>query len=246
MEAYMTSDAFKRLEKLAELEKRVLGNIIDAKDGNEGDFIPDSISRDLRMRGSCPVPKKVLDDTMEDGLDTTISQLHKNRAFFTPGEALYHALGVKDDDIYNGSINMTLHDILSKITNRAAVGATQPETPMELDDFDKPEHIKVIVRMRGMRPDLLEKSAKDYLGSTNIMDSYRLTYMTGREEKIGAKYLKTHKSIIEGLINDGVIIKVIKIMSSGMKTTVYDKTAASSAEDLLYIELLDGYLSSII
>lgn len=242
MKPYEISEAFRRLEKLAELEKVILGNIEDAKDGNEGDIIPASIRRDLKLRGSCPVPKEVLDDTMKDGTDATISHMAKHRALMTPGEALYHSIGKKDRGIYNESMGMSLGKLLSMIMNKAAVSQTQAHTPMKIDDFDMPKHIKIIVRMRGLSPDMLEKSAKDHLGTMELLDGLQFTYSTGSTEKVGAKYAKEHKPEIEKLINDGVIIKVIKILSSGMKTTIYDKTASSDVEDLLYLELLSGIM----
>lgn len=243
MTPYEKSEAFKRLEKLAELEKVILGNIEDAKDGNGGNIIPESIRRDLKLRGSCPVPKEVLDDTISDGTDATISHMAKHRSIMTPGEALYHAIGKKDRGIYNDSMGMSIGKLLSMIMNKAAVAQTQPETPMKIDDFDMPKHIKVIIRMRGLSPDMLEKSAKDHLGTMELLDGLQFTYMTGNKEKVGAKYAKEHKSVIEKLINDGIIIKVIKILSSGMKTTIYDKTASSDVEDLLYLELLSGIIT---
>ena len=245
MKPYEESEAFRRLEKLADLEKRILGNIEDAKDDGESNIIPDSIRKDLRLRGSCPVPQKVLDDTIDEGTDSLIAHLNKHRAMITPGEALYHALGVKDEGVYKSSMGATLSDIISMITNRAAVSQTMPDTPMKLDDFDEPKHVRIIVRLRGMSPDMLEKSAKDISDTMNFADSLELTYMTGKKEKVGSKYAKEHKDVIKRLINDGVIIKIVKILSSGIKTTVMDKTAADSLYDDLYIEMLAGRAETI-
>lgn len=240
MSPYEMSEAFKRLEKIAELEKIVNGEISDLKDGNNGEYIPDSIREDLRLRGGCPVPKQVLDDAIDDGLDSTIAHLSRHRAMLTPGEALYHAIGNKDFDTYEAARRMSLSDILSMITNKVAVSQTQPDKPMHIDDFDEPRHIRIIVRMRGISPDLLEKSAKDRIGTMEMLDGLQLTYMTGRKETVGRDYVKSHKQTIGKLIDDGIIIKIIKVMSSGMKTTVYNKTASSDVEDMLYLEMLHG------
>ncbi len=242
MTPYEKSEAFKRLEKIAELEKRILGNIEDAKDGDDGEYIPESIRKDLKLRGSCPIPKEVLDGTIDEGFDSTISHLSKHRAMMLPGEALYHAIGKKDKGIYNSAINMSLSDILKMIINRAAVSQTQPEMPMHLDRFDEPKHVRIIVRMRGLSPDMLEKSAKSKVDTMDFFDSLQITYMTGRKENLGADYVKEHRKILEKLVNDGVIIKIIKILSSGMKTTIYDKTASSDTEDILYSLMLSGAL----
>lgn len=239
MEPYIESEAFKRLRKLAELKKIVLGNIEDVKSSDK-ELIPESIREDLRMRGACPIPKEVLDASIDDGMDATIAHMAKHKAMMLPGEALYHAIGKKDRDVYDSSIKMSLSDILEMIINRPVVSQTQPDHPMELDDFDMPKHVKIIVRMRGISPNMLEKSARDHLGTMEMLDGLQFTYMNGSKESIGAKYAKDHKKEIEKLINDGIIIKVIKILSSGMKTTIYDKTASSDIEDLLFIEMLCG------
>ena len=234
------SEAFKRLEKLADLEKIVSGRIESAKD-TDGDIdIPKPISDDLRLRGSCPLPQKILDDTIDDGLDATIAHLAKHKAMFLPGEALYHAIGIKDPSVYKSALNMTLGDILSMISNKAAVASEDAPSPMSLDDFDVPKHVKVIIRMRGMSPDMLEKSARDKIGTSDLLSSLEITYMNGRVEKIGKRSVSESKDLINKLINDGVIIKVVKLLSSGQKTTLYEKTASSGIDDMLYAEMLKG------
>jgi hypothetical protein len=157
-----------------------------------------------------------------------------------PGEALYHAIGKKDKELYEATRGISLSDILSMIVNKVAVSQTQPETPMHLDDFDQPKHIRVIVKLRGMSPDMLEKNAKSVLDTMDSFDSFELTYMTGKKEKVGKKYAKANKPVIERLINDGIIIKVVKILSSGMKTTVFDKTASFDEYDEIYLEMLSS------
>lgn len=240
MNPYKESEAFSRLNKLAELEKRILGNIEDAKDGDNGEFIPESIREDLRLRGSCPIPKEVLDETIDDGLSTTISHMHKHRAMMMPGEALYHAIGKKDRSIYNDAINMSLSDILKMVTNRAAVSQTQPDEPMNIEDFDEPKHIRIIVKLRGTSPDLLSKNANYKLKTEGMVRGLELMYMNGRKEVVGADYVNSHKSNIEMFVNDGVIIKIIKLMSSNMKTTIYDKTASSDIDDAMMLDFIKG------
>jgi len=243
MTRYETTEEFKRLEKIAELEKRILGEIKDAKDTEGGALIPESIREAMRVRGNSPVPKAVLDNMMDDGLDSSISHMAKHRVMMTPGEALYQAIGKKDNNTYKGALSMTLGDILSMITNRAAVGQTCANKPMSLDDHDVPKHVKVIIRMRGVSPDMLEKSARSILDTRNAMDSYQFTYSNGQKEKFGSKFVSEHKDNLQRMINDGVIIKVIKLLSSGMKNTVYEKNASSDTEDLLYAELLQGLMA---
>ena len=240
MDRYNKSSEFERLEKLADLEKRILGNIEDTKDDTGSSIIPRMIRNDLNLRGSCPIPKEILDHTIDDGMEETISHLHKHKAMMLPGEALYHAIGKKDTDTYNSAMNMGLGDILKMIINRAAVSQTMADKPMHIDDFDVPKHIKIIVRIRGVAPDMLEKSARDKLGTLEMLDGLQLTYMTGKKEIIGAKFAKEHKANLEMLVNDGVIIKVVKILSSGMKTTIIDKTASSDTDDMLYAEMING------
>jgi len=243
MNNFNKSETFKRLEKLADLEKIVSGKIESIKDSDGSIDIPEPITSDLNMRGSCPIPKKILDDTIDDGLDTTIAHLSKHRAMLLPGEALYHAIGVKDPSIYSAALDMTLGDILSMISNVPAVAQENASTPMKLDDFDVPRHIKIIARMRGMSPDMLEKSARDKLGTSDFLSSLELTYMNGRTEKVGKRSIEESKDLINKLINDGVIIKVVKILSSGQKTVVYNKTASSDVDDALYAEMLRGKYS---
>ncbi len=247
MTPYEKSKEFIRLEKIAELEKIILGNIEDAKDGNDGEIIPESVRSSLRDRGASPIPKEVLDKTIDDGLEDTASLLHKHKAMLLPGEALYHAIGKKDNDIYNAATSMRISDILSMITNMPAVSQTRSCKHMDLDDFDEPRHIRIIVKMRGMSPSILSKTAREKinLGNMDTMDAIQLTYVNGRKEKVGPKYAKEHKAIIEQLINDGVIIKAIKILSGGIKVDVLNKTASSDdIYDKMYIEMIKGSLNS--
>ena len=246
MERYQISEAFKRLEKLAELEKRIMGHISDTKglsSIDESNEIPDSIKESLKIRGSYSVPKPILDDMIDDGMDASVSHMHKHKVMMSPGEALYQAIGKKDEGIYRQAMRFPLRKILSMITNRAAVSATCPNKPMNIEDNDEPKHIKIIIEMRGMNPDTLEKTARDILNTRNALDSFQFIYSNGQKEKFGSKYVKEHKTDIQRLINDGVIIKVIKLLSSGMKDTIYEKNASSEVEDLLYAELLKGVLS---
>ena len=253
---YLKSKEFIRLEKLAELEKRVDGKIdsvrnsdsdFDADDvlpsssglsgiGHMRTIIPRMVMRAL-MQKSQPVPTSVLNSCIDDGVDTASAHFSKNSIRISPAEAAYIAIGKKDDSIMDSLSGIKLSDILSMISNRPAVSQYSPGAPMSLDDFDQPKHIKIMIRMKGMSPEELSKTAKDNpLDDSSMFNSMEITMSNGKKMVQGRDALRDNKRRLQELIDDGIIIKIVKLMSGGQKKTVYKKTASDTElDDLLAV-----------
>lgn len=237
---YNKSREFVRLEKLADLEKRILGHVVEAKaDDSDDVYIPNCVQHILSLRAATPVPRHDLDSLIDDGLDTAISHLSEHNIMLTPGEALYGAIGRKDDNTYKSALDMKLSDILSLITNRAVVSQTKASVPMQLDDFDRPKYIQRMIILRGMGPDELGKIASNSLNGRDGLTSFEFVLRNGQTEKFGKQFVSANASNVQSLIDDGVIIKVIKLMSNGRKKTVYTKEASSDMNDILYLKMLE-------
>lgn len=156
----------------------------------------------------------------------------------TPGEALYSAIGKKSPDIFEQIKNITIGEILSLIQNKAAVASSCRPEPMNLDRFDVPRHIKIMRIMRSMSPDELHKQASDRGILSSSVHGFKFEFSNGTEVSKPKSYVHRNKENIQELINDGAIIKVVQILSSGRERTVFDKTASFDEMDELYIEML--------
>lgn len=248
MEPYSKTEEFRRLEKLAELEKRIIGRIERAKDSDgeifglssidnsRRDLVPASIKRIVVIRASSPIPIHALNDGIDDGIDSLASHINRHRIMMTPGEALYTAIGRKDPSIFDEIKNITIGEILGLIQNKAAVASTCAPVHMQLDDFDVPPYVKVMSDMRSMLPDVLYKQASQPLSSP--VESFSFQLSNGVEFNKPKKFVEKHSSNIQKLIDDGAIIRVVQILSSGREKTLYDKTASSGDDDILYVEFL--------
>lgn len=251
MPPYEISPEFMRLKKIAELEKRISGAVTGAKDENgpiglksidssPESVIPKTIKRVMIIRGRSPLPLGIMNKIIDGGHDELISHIAKHKIMMTPGEALYSALGRKSPDIFEQIKNITLGEIFSLISNKAAVASTCAPSPMKLDDFDVPKHVKVMIRMRGMMPDELYKDASNTSVYKSEVDGFKFEFSNGAEIRKPKSFVKQNSDTIQDMIDDGAIIKVIQILSSGKERTVFDKTASFDDEDALYIEMLNG------
>ncbi len=247
---YEKSPEFIRLEKLAELEKTISGEIKSAKDSN-GDIglssldnhpmpIPGPIMRVIKIRGKIPLPISVMHDAMDDGHNTLISHISRHKIMMTPGEALYTAMGQKSPDIFDAIRNITIGEILSLVTNKAAVASTCRPSPMVLDDFDVPKHIVTMARLRGMMPDTLHKEASsvDVGPLSPSVHRLKFEFSNGAEVVKPKVFVKQNKDVIQDMIDDGAIIRVVQILSSGRERTVFDKTSSFDETDEMYIEMI--------
>jgi hypothetical protein len=248
MTPYEKSPEFIRLEKLAELEKIVSGSIERAKDSdgevglssidNKPMQIPDPIKKVIVIRRSINLPIGMMHKAMDEGHDSLLAHISRHKIMMTPGEALYTAMGRKSPDIFEQIKNITIGEILELIQNKAAVASTCRPSPMMLDDFDIPKHISGMIAIRGMKPDTLYKSAKN----TDIYDSkvhqIKFEFSNGEEVAKPKKFVESNHKVIQEMIDDGAIIKVVQILSSGKERTVFDKYASADDEDMLYIEMI--------
>lgn len=250
MKAFEKSPEFIRLEKLAELEKRILGNIEQAKDShgpiglssidNSQSNIPEPIKKVMIIRRQHNLPMGVLNRGIDDGLPSLISHMARHRIMMTPGEALYSAIGKKDENIFDQVKNITLGEIMSLIQNKAAVASTCAMKPMRLDDFDIPKHVKVMIKMRGMMPDELHKSASSNTDLRSAVRGFEFEFSNGAVSKHPKSFVQNNSDNIQDLINDGAIIKVVQILSSGRERTVFDKTASFDDIDNMYLQMITG------
>ncbi len=249
MTPYEKSPEFIRLEKLAELEKRILGSIEQAKDSNgpiglssvekeDSSPVPEAIKKVIIIRAKHRLPVGVLNRGIDDGLPSLISHIARHKIMMTPGEALYSAIGKKDESIFDQVKNITLGEILSLIQNKAAVASTCSAKPMHLDDFDVPKHVKVMIKMRGMLPDELHKAASNSTDLRVSVKGFEFEFSNGLVVNHPKGFVKKNSSQIQSLIDDGAIIKVVQLLSSGRERTVFDKTASYDDTDRLYISLL--------
>jgi hypothetical protein len=248
MNPYKKSPEFIRLEKLAELEKIVSGRIEKAKDENgpiglssleqDSDLIPEPIKKVILIRRSISLPIGVMNRAIDEGHDSLLAHIARHKIMLTPGEALYSAMGVKSQDIFDQIKNITIGEILQLIKNKAAVAETCRPPVMRLDDFDVPKHIKAMILMRGMSPDTLYKSARDTGIFSSKVSHIKFEFSNGEEIKKPKKFVEKNQDVIQEMIDDGAIIKVVQILSSGKERTVFDKQASADDEDMLYIEMI--------
>ncbi len=251
MTPYEKSPEFIRLEKLAELEKRISGNIEQAKDSDgpiglssiedkTSSSIPDAIRKVMVIRSKHSLPIGVLNRGIDDGLPSLISHMARHKIMMTPGEAVYSAIGKKSESIFDQVKNITLGEIMSLIQNKAAVASTCGMKPMRLDDFDVPKHVKVMIKMRGMMPDELHKSASSNTDLKASVHGFEFEFSNGLVSKQPKSFVQENSSNIQDLIDDGAIIKVVQLLSSGRERTVFDKTASFDDTDRMYLEMISG------
>ncbi len=251
MKPYEKTEEFRRLEKLADLQKRISGKVEDIKDSNgsiglssldKSDIIPDSIKKVMVIRASMPIPARVLNSGIDDGMPSLISHLSRHKIMMSPGEAMYSAIGRKSNDIFEQVKNLTLGDIFSLIQNKAAVASTCSMKPMGLDEYDVPKYIKTMISLRGMSPDTLHKQASNTGALSAKVDSFKFEFSNGVEATKTKGFVSKNSGQIQDLIDDGAIIKVIQILSSGREKTVFNKTASYDDDDILYAEFLEASL----
>ena len=250
MEPYSISEDFRRLQKIAELEKRVSGEISEAKDSDGkigltsissgADAIPESIKKVIIIRASSSVPHKILDSMIDDGHDMSLAHIAKRKIFMSPGEALYTAIGKKDSSIFDSIKNITLGEILSLVQNKAAVSATCAPSPRHIDDFDVPKHIAPLIVMRSMLPNVLHKQASNSSSLSSKIKDFKFQFSNGMETTQPKTFVRKNADSIQNLIDDGAIIKVVQILSSGNERTIFDKTASFDDYDIMYSVFLNN------
>lgn len=254
-----SSIEFKRLLKLAELEKRIEGTVEKMKDSTGDLDVSDIVENEKKGLSSISSPpvsipamiiaalkakrERISSDTlhscMDEGIDSTVGHIVKHRIAMSPEDATYLAIGRKDSGIRDSLRGMTISKLLSMITNQSAVSQYEPEKPMSIDDFDQPRHIKVMITMKGISPSELGKTARskrDALKEDTIFDNIEFTLSNGQKVKKSKEQALHDKDKLQQLINDGVIIKVIKLLSSGQRKTVYEKLAEDmDLNDILHL-----------
>ena len=243
MSPYEISLEVRRLMKLSGLKKEVSADTLVAKDsqgpvGLSGirsikDDIPEPIANVMRIRARLPIPAEVLHRAMDEGIPSLVSHFTRHRIMMSPGESLYTAMGRKNPDLFESIKNITLGEILSLAQNKAAVASTCALPPMRLDHFDEPRHIRIIAATRGMSPDILSKQAKDN-GLAGNLQAYQFEFASGVEDTQSKDFVKHNSGVIQDMIDDGTIIKVVQLMSTGRQKTIFEKTASFSDEDALF------------
>ncbi len=261
--SYNKSKFFKRLEKLAELEKRIAGTIEQARD-NEGDVDISSLVNEGKSglssirKTTVSIPKLIasalmqkrrgvntseLNSCIDDGIDATSGHFAKHKISVSPEEAAYIAIGKKDDGIRSALSGLKISDILSMIGNKAAVSEYSPEKSMNIEDYDQPKHIRIMIVAKGMSPGELGKAAstKNPIGQSTIFEAVELELSTGQKVRKNKEQAVHDKTKIQEMVDDGTIIKIIKILSSGQNKVVYNKFAAeASVDDILYLMTYAG------
>lgn len=240
---YNETDDFLTLQKLSDLEKRIENDTIDGKFKNmiKKDISP--MAKVMKIRFSTRIPIEDMNESIRSGTDEFSSHLHARNIVLKPQEALYHAIGKEDKALYDLLSGITITDIMSMIKNKAAVSQFKCGRNMDISSNDIPRHIGRMMVLRSVLPSVLAKEAEYHIdkGKPDIRELFVLTTDKGESINVGSKSLNRNIEEIEKYVNDGTIIKVIKMYHNGNKSRNLIKKADMNLEDGMYLSLLYGF-----
>jgi len=238
---YRETEDFRTLKKLSDLEKRIESESIDGKFRGMVRKNIEPIKKVVRLRFSTRIPLSDMNESIRSGTDEFASHVHARKIVLRPQEAMYHAIGKEDKALYDLLSGITITDIMGMIRNKAAVRQFKCGNLMSLADHDVPKHISRIMILRSNRPDILRKEALSKEPAPSIKESFEFTNKEGEEFILGAKDVKKNFKNIERYVNDGTIVKVIRLYHNGNRSENLIKEGAVSIEDSLYLSLLYGF-----
>jgi len=243
----MVLNSLNRLLKRASLEKTIEGHIINSKGDllnqdieQMDDPVLGNIRKIMVIRAHNPLPVRILNNIIDDGMPSLMSYIDKYRLGLTPGEALYLSIGKKDNTIFNSVKSLNLNDILGLIEQKLNdipihKIMNAPQCPLEpIEEYSMPKHIKVTVIARSMSPSLLMKQASKHKDYKATIEGFRFEFVNGEEDFKPKRFIEHHIDNIQDMIDEGVIVKVVQILGNGKEKVLLDKTASSIDEDYLY------------
>jgi hypothetical protein len=240
---YRETPDFLTLKKLSDLEKRVENDILGGKFKDMIRKNVEPMKKVVRIRFSTAVPLSDMDESIRSGTDEFASHVHARGIMLKPQEALYHAIGRNGDKaLYDLLSGITITDIMSMIRNKAAVSQFRCGRNMDIGESDVPRHIKKIMILRSNLPDILRKEAKLLIDKNpDIRESFEFTTEQGEVFTLGSKSVNKNLKRISKYVDDGTIVKVIKLYHNGKKSTNLIKKADVALEDSLYLSVLYGF-----
>ena len=237
---YRETEDFKALKKLSDLEKRLESDALDGKFRGMVKKSVEPIKGLMRMRFSTRIPLSDMNETIRSGTDEFASHVHARGIVLRPQEAMYHAIGREDKALYDLLSGITITDIMGMIRNKAAVSQFKCPRNMDIEEPDVPRHISRIMILRSNLPSVIRKEAMDGSAIDDIKDSFEFTTKKGETFVLGSKSVKRDFKQIEKFVNDGVIIKVIRLYHDGKKTGNLIKSASVNIKDSMYLCSLYG------
>ena len=243
---YDKTDDYKYFEKLAELEKFIEAEVKQGKVTSGVNSITTVFSRAIKDRQENRLKISLLNDTIDDGIDEFGGHVKLHGLVLRPDEALYHAIGRKDPEIYDAIRGISISDILSMITNKAMVYSHTCGAPMRIATNDVPVHIEKIAMARSSRVDRVMEQNKNLPKVAKDLDvMYDVTVKDGKKFQLGGKFVESDRSRFKELISDGVIIKMIKIYSDGRKENVIRKAGGGLAKKASFLNSADLFSATL-
>jgi len=238
---YRETNDFLTLKKLSDLEKRIESDTLDGKFKGMVKKNIEPVKGIVRMRFSTRIPLSDMNESIRSGTDEFASHVHARGIVLKPQEALYHAIGREDKALYDLLSGITITDIMGMIRNKASVAQFKCGRNMHISENDVPRHISRIMVLRSNLPEVLRKEALKEEESPDIRESFELTTEKGETFILGSKYVKKNFSQIEKYVNDGTIVKVIKLYHNGNKSSNLIKKAEVDILDSMYLSTLYGF-----
>ena len=243
---YDKSDDYKYLEKLAELERIIEMEVERGKTTSGVNSISTVFNRAIKDRQRNRLSISLLNETIDDGIDEFGGHVKLHGIILRPDEALYHAIGRKDPEIYEAVRGISISDIISMITNRAMVQTHTCGAPMRIAPNDVPIHIEKIAMVRSSRIDRVIEQNKSLPKIAKDLDvMYDVTLKDGKKFQLGGKFVESDLRRMKELVNDGVIIKMIKIYADGRKENVIRKTSGNLAKKASFLNSTDLFSATL-
>lgn len=231
------SNGYEYLKKLADLEKIIESESVAGKTKDTYRRMVSPISPILKERMRVRIPVDVLNKTIDDGTHDFVSHVHKHKIILRPEEALYHAMGRKDPSLYDMLRGITLGDILDMAKNKHAIKQMSCRGPFDIADNDVPRHIGRIAILRGTSEPVMRKLA---FSEKNMMRTYKIELKGGEDIKLGEKFVRENIESINTMIDDGMIVKVMRMYDNGKGEKTLYKSADVDIRDSIYLSLIYG------
>ena len=243
---YDKSDDYKYFEKLAALEKIIEMEVRRGRTASGANSITTVFKRALKDRQENMLPRVLLDDTIDDGIEEFGGHIKAHGLVLRPDEALYHAIGRKDPEIYEAVRGITISDILPMISNRSMVCSHSCGEPMRIAINDVPIHIEKIAMARSSRIDRIIEQNRSLLKIAKDIDvMYDVTLSDGKKFELGGKFVENDLKRIKKLISDGVIIKMMKIYADGRKENVIKQPSGTLSKKASFLNSQDLFSATV-